>query len=161
MKYQMGKKLDRYEKLLIFVSAVVVYGFCYIYNYVFQMKGFAVPVSLLVLVFTLLELLVAVLINKTIQIYRQSTYYVLDSKGITCYGYRMKDYYRWTDFEEARFDYARIIGMRHLPVIFIAGGKRLRISRYVDRFNELSMKILEHIPDVVDEDLKDKLLTYK
>ena len=38
-KYAMGKKLDRYEKILYFISAVIVYGFCYIYHAVFQIKN--------------------------------------------------------------------------------------------------------------------------
>ena len=41
-KYAMGKKLDRYEKILYFISAVIVYGFCYIYHAVFQIKNIAV-----------------------------------------------------------------------------------------------------------------------
>lgn len=111
--------------------------------------------------FSAIELLVIWLISKAVDVYRKSTYYVLDAKGISCYGFRLKEYYRWSDFEEARFDYARILGMRNLPVIFIVAGKRLRLSSYVEGFNDLNLKILSHIESVVSDDLKEKLPTFQ
>ena len=160
-KYAMGKKLDRYEKILYFISAVIVYGFCYIYHAVFQIKNIAVSGYILFAAFSAIELLVIWLISKAVDVYRKSTYYVLDAKGITCYGFRLKEYYRWSDFEDARFDYARILGMRNLPVIFIVAGKRLRLSSYVDGFNDLNLKLLSHIGPVVSDDLKEKLPTFQ
>lgn len=100
-KYAMGKKLDRYEKILYFISAVIVYGFCYIYHAVFQIKNIAVSGYILFAAFSAIELLVIWQISKAVDVYRKSTYYVLDAKGITCYGFRLKEYYRWSDFEEA------------------------------------------------------------
>ena len=93
-KYAMGKKLDRYEKILYFISAVIVYGFCYIYHAVFQIKNIAVSGYILFAAFSAIELLVIWLISKAVDVYRKSTYYVLDAKGITCYGFRLKEYYR-------------------------------------------------------------------
>ena len=79
-KYAMGKKLDRYEKILYFISAVIVYGFFYIYHAVFQIKNIAVSGYILFAAFSAIELLVIWLISKAVDVYRKSTYYVLDAK---------------------------------------------------------------------------------
>ena len=160
-KYAMGKKLDRYEKILYFISAVIVYGFCYIYHAVFQIKNIAVSGYILFAAFSAIEFLVIWLISKAVDVYRKSTYYVLDAKGITCYGFRLKEYYRWSDFEEARFDYARILGMRNLPVIFIVAGKRLRLSFFLDWFKDLDPEILLPIGAVGRGDLKENVPAFQ
>lgn len=160
MEYRMGKKLDRYENLLVLISLVITYGFCYIYSCIFMEAGVQVPTTLLLLCFTVFEGIVIFILKKVIQFYQRNFYYVFTEKGLVVCGSKGSECYLWQDFQEVRFDYSRIIGMHYFPVVFVVGGKKIRLSKYVEGFNELTIKILKRVADKVDADLQEKAWSY-
>lgn len=162
MEYRMGKKLERYGRLLILLSMLIVYGFCYIYGCVFQSMQAAYSVNLLILAFTGIECAVIIGIKKGLQYFRDHCYYIFSEDSFTVCNGRKKTCYPWEAFAEARFDYTRVIGMNYFPVIFIAGGKMLRLNKYVNDFNGLTVKMLGKITASarLQDDLWEKLSAY-
>lgn len=162
MEYRMGKKMDRYERLLILLSMLIVYGFCYIYGCVFQRIRAAYSVNLLILAFTGIECAVIIAIKKSLRYVRDHCYYIFSEDSFTVCSGKKRTCYPWTAFAEARFDYTRVIGMNYFPVIFVAGGKMLRLNKYVNDFNGLTVKMLEkiRISASLQDDLWEKLSAY-
>jgi len=141
--YTIGRRYRKLQYASAAVNCVIVFGFYFIYRFIFAEVAPGLVGAPLALLFLLLAAVVARLTLAFTDRYAKSVRYTVTAEGLLHRQGKRERLYRWADFTGATLEEYRFRGV--FPVEFALGAKTLTLNQNLDGLCELTAEVLERI----------------
>lgn len=146
--YYLGKHFKTYHVLAYIIVSILVFGFFFIYQYLFVGEGSPLTTEMLAAIFAFLEVILMCAIYKGGAWLKKVYYYEVDNKGVTIVLNKNRTTYTYDKFTEVS------MGMHSItvfcPVTYVYNGKKLMFSQYMANMWDMNLQVIDHIRDHVE-----------
>lgn len=158
--YHMGKHFKTYHVLSYVAVSIIVFGFYFIYDFLFVQNGLFVTGTQLLMIFIAIEVLLMYGIKKGGDWIKRVYYYELSDAGVTVVMNKNRTTYTWDKFQDVRMGMHSFVDL--CPVQYTYDGKKLTFSQYLEDMYGMHLVILSRISDHVKipEGLEDQLYSF-
>ena len=141
--YRVGRRFRKLKYISAVVNCMIVFGFYFIYRFLFEGLSPQFAGAPLALLFVLLGAVVARLTLNMWDKFAAGIRYVLTDDGLRVTRGRRESFYRWEEFSGASMKEFRFSGV--FPVEFQIAGKSVMLNQYLDDLCGLTCEIFERI----------------
>ena len=141
--YQIGRRFRKLKVISAVVNCLIVFGFYFIYRFLFEGLSPQFAGAPLALLFVLLGAVVARLTLNVWDKYAAGVRCVLTDDGLRVRQGKQESFYRWEEFSGASMREFRFSGV--FPVEFQIAGKPVMLNQYLDGLCDLTCEIFERI----------------
>ena len=141
--YRIGRRFRKMQYLSVAINCLIVFGFYFIYRFIFEGIAPRFVGGPLALIYLLLAVVVAKLTLLFSDKYAASVCYTPTRDGLLYTQGKRELLYRWEEFSGAKLEEFRFRGV--FPVEFQVNGKPLMLNQNLDGLCELTSEILERI----------------
>lgn len=151
--YRIGRRFRKLQYASVVVNCLIVFGFYFIYRYVYEDVAPQLVGAPLALLFLLLAVVISRLTLSLSDKYAASVRYTPTDEGLHIVQGKKERLYRWEEFSGARLEEFRFRGV--FPVVFQVGGKSMMLEQNLDELCELTCRVFERIKPYarIDEEL--------
>lgn len=148
--YRIGRRFRKLQYASVVVNCLIVFGFYFIYRYVYEDVAPQLVGAPLALLFLLLAVVISRLTLSVSGKYAASVRYTPTDEGLHIVHGKREQLYRWEEFSGAKLEEFRFRGV--FPVVFQVAGKSLMLEQNLDELCELTCRIFEQIAPYVQLD---------
>ena len=141
--YRIGRRFRKLKYFSAIVNCLIVFGFYFIYRFLFEGIAPQLAGAPLALLFVLLGAVTARLTLSAWDKYAASVRCVLTEDGLRVIQGRTEQLYRWEEFSGAKMQEFRFHGA--FPVVFQAAGRSMMLNQHLDDLCGLTCEIFERI----------------
>lgn len=141
--YRIGRRFRKLKVISAVVNCLIVFGFYFIYRFLFEDLSPQFVGAPLALLFVLLGAVVARLTLNMWDKYAAGVRCALTEDGLRVTQGKTEQLYRWEAFSGAKMREFRFSGV--FPVEFQIAGKPVMLNQYLDGLCELTCEIFERI----------------
>lgn len=141
--YRMGRRFRKLPYISAVVNCLIVFGFYFIYRFIFEDAAPQFVGAPLALLFAALGAVTARLTLWAWAKYAAGVRCVLTEKGLRVIQGKRELFYRWEEFSGAKMQEFRFHGA--FPVAFQIAGKPVMLNQYLDDLCGLTCEIFERI----------------
>lgn len=141
--YRVGRRFRKLKYISAVVNCLIVFGFYFIYRFIFEDAAPQLVGAPLALLFAALGAITARLTLRAWDKYAASVRCVLTEDGLRVAQGKREVFYRWEEFSGAKMEEFRFSGV--FPVAFQIAGKRVMLNQSIDGLCELTGEIFERI----------------
>lgn len=141
--YRIGRRFRKLQYVSVAVNCLIVFGFYFIYRFIFEGVAPQFVGAPLALAFALLGVITARLTLWASDKYAASVRYTPAEDGLHVMLGKKEQFYRWQEFSGARLEEFRFRGV--FPVVFQIAGKSVMLNQHVDELCDLTCEIFERI----------------
>ena len=153
-------RFSRFRNLCMVIVAVMVFGFYFIYDYIYGEMESWNP-KLMAVVFLVTGILLVLLVGLFFTHMKNTMYYRLTANALefSCWGRSV--FYPYSDFVKAWYRFSGPFDT--LPIVFQLSSKRtLELNQYIAGLPDLTLGLLERIEDhaELEKGLKDRAAAF-
>lgn len=141
--YRIGRRFRKLQYVSVAVNCLIVFGFYFIYRFIFEDIWPQFVGAPLALLYVLLGAVAARLTLSLSDKYAAGVRYTPVEEGLHAVEGKKEQFYRWEEFSGARLEEFRFRGV--FPVVFQIAGKSVMLNQHVDGLCELTCEIFERI----------------
>lgn len=141
--YRIARRFRKLQYVSVAVNCLIVFGFYFIYRFIFEGISPQLVGAPLALLFALLGVITARLTLRWSDRYAASVRYVLTEDGLRAVRGKREQFYRWEEFSGAKLEEFRFRGV--FPVAFQIAGKPMMLNQNVDELCDLTCEIFDRI----------------
>lgn len=141
--YRIGRRFRKLQYVSVAVNCLIVFGFYFIYRFIFEGMAPQFVGAPLALLFLLLGVIAARLTLSLSGKYAAGVRCVLTEDGLRVEQGKRKRFYRWEDFSGAKLEEFRFRGV--FPVVFQIAGTPVMLNQHLDDLCGLTCEIFERI----------------
>ena len=141
--YRIGRRLRKLKYVSAIVNCLIVFGFYFIYRFVFEDISPQLVGAPLALLFVLLGAVTARLTLSAWDKYAASVHCTVTEKGLRVTQGKREQFYRWEEFSGAKMQEFRFHGA--FPVTFQIAGESVMLNQSLDDLCGLTCEIFERI----------------
>lgn len=141
--YRIGRRFRKLQYVSVVVNCLIVFGFYFIYRFIFADASPQFVGAPLALLFVLLGAVVARLTLSAWKKYAASIRCVLTENGLRVVQGKRELFYRWEEFSGAKMQEFRFHGA--FPVVFQVAGNSVMLNQYLDDLCGLTCEVFEQI----------------
>lgn len=141
--YRVGRRFRKLQYVSAVVNCLIVFGFYFIYRFIFEDIAPQLAGAPLALLFVLLGVVTARLTLSAWNKYAASVRCVLTEDGLRVTQGKREQFYRWEEFSGAKMQEFRFHGA--FPVVFQVAGNSIMLNQQLDDLCGLTREIFERI----------------
>lgn len=141
--YRVGRRFRKLQYVSVAVNCLIVFGFYFIYRFIFESLSPRLVGAPLALLFVLFGVIAARLTLSVSDKYAAGVRYTPTEEGLRAVQGKKELFYRWEDFSGARLEEFRFRGV--FPVVFQIAGKPVMLNQHVDGLCDLTCEIFKRV----------------